>query len=151
MTDDERVLRANTQRMLNLRDRLGISLTDAKTILDNPKALMDALMEARAISQVEEMWNADGTETFTYYELKNPKPPPMTDDERMLKLSGHIKELWFQIPTRAETSIVIARAIIANPRAHMDVLVEAGVVEHDGDWPESGTFYRLPRRRPDDE
>jgi hypothetical protein len=55
----------------------------------------------------------------------------MTDDERVRKLSDHVKGLWFQIPTRAETSIVIARAIIANAKAHIAALIEAGVPVKD--------------------
>jgi hypothetical protein len=84
MTDDER------ERKLAFLLTGGLSwdqILAARDILANPKSLidalleagisakdiLDALMEAKAISQVDDMWNADGTETFTYYELKNTK------------------------------------------------------------------------------
>jgi hypothetical protein len=61
-----------------------------KAIIDNAPLVMDALMEAKAISQVEKMWNADGTETFIYYELKNPKSHVHEPYVKDIALSGHV-------------------------------------------------------------
>jgi hypothetical protein len=55
--------------------------------------------------------------------------PPMTDDERVRKLSEHLLDWLGPVGLIPE----IAEKIIANPKAHMDALVEAGVLEFVSD------------------
>jgi hypothetical protein len=75
----------------------------------------------------------------------------MTDDERVLKLAEYLGLFaWTPKPSYSHYGPPgrIAAGIIANAKAHLDALVEAGVVEHVRDWPESGTSYYLPKPKP---
>jgi hypothetical protein len=68
----------------------------------------------------------------------------MTDAERVRKLSDY---LWNIVPGIPDS---MAAVIISNPKAHMDALVEAGVVEPmnaatGGDWE---SWWRIPKPKP---
>jgi hypothetical protein len=68
----------------------------------------------------------------------------MSDDERVRKLHDHLVQMAH---IGHGMSDPVAAAIIANPKAHMDALMEAGVVKPmnaatGGDWE---SWYRLPK------
>jgi hypothetical protein len=70
----------------------------------------------------------------------------MTDAKKLRKLSKWIYEVGASDDTGEIGPSTLAINILDNTKALLDVLVEVSELEHDGDWPESGTFYRLPHR-----